>query len=178
MSIKSISDFKSAFKDGGARANLFRVRLFFPTAVSAGPTASAAAEFFCKGTATPASTVNQIPIPFMGRELKIPGDRTFEDWTVTVMAGEDMVIRNAFEEWSELVNSNESNTAGASLDDLFQDAEVEMLSKNGDIIKKYKVEDIWPSEVAGFELDFSSADTILEFGVTFAIHNWKSDTTS
>ena len=178
MALKTISDFKAAFKDGGARSNLFRVRLFFPTAVTDGVNATIASEFFVKATSTPSSNINMVEVPFMGRPLKIPSERTFPAWNVTVMAGEDMVIRDAFERWSNLMNSHEGNIIGAPLDDLFQDAEIEMLSKSGETIKKYTLKDIFPSEIGSMELDFASSDSIAEFPVTLEIHSWSSNTTS
>ena len=176
--LKTIDDFKAAFKDGGVRSNLFRVRMFFPTAVNGGVNATAASEFFVKATATPSSNLNLIEIPFMGRMLKRPGERTFPDWTCTVMAAEDMVIRDALEEWSNVINSHEGNEELVDSSQWYQDAEIEMLSKKGEVIKKYTLKDMFPTEIGAFELDMSSTDAISEYTLTFAMHSFSSNTTS
>ena len=44
--------------------------------------------FLCRSAGIPASTIGTVEVPFRGRVIKLPGDRTFESWTITVMADE------------------------------------------------------------------------------------------
>ena len=44
------------------------------------------ARFLVKAANLPASNVSAINIPFRGRNLKFAGDRTFDIWTITVIA--------------------------------------------------------------------------------------------
>ena len=53
-------------------------------------------KFLCKVAQLPASTVAPINIPFRGRILKVAGDRTFAEWTVTIINDENFIIRTAF----------------------------------------------------------------------------------
>jgi len=46
---------------------------------------------------------------YFGRKIKLAGDRTFADWTVTVINDEDFLIRNALEQWSNQINSLQGN---------------------------------------------------------------------
>ena len=78
----TVDDFKAKLIGGGARANLFKATLAFP-AYAAGDTELA--QFMCKAAQLPASVVGQIDVPYRGRQMKIAGDRTYENWTVTII---------------------------------------------------------------------------------------------
>ena len=90
---RGISEFKTKLINGGARPNLFLVRLNFPTTLSeiadigqieSSNILTERAEFLVKTAQLPASTIGTIDVPFRGRMLKIAGDRTFEPWSVTL----------------------------------------------------------------------------------------------
>ena len=71
--------------------------------------------FLCRSAGIPASTIGTVEVPFRGRVIKLPGDRTFESWTVTVMADESMDVRAYFEKWMNKLNKHE-NGAGYTID--------------------------------------------------------------
>ena len=143
---RSISDFKSYLKKGGARPNLFMVRLSFPnlsavTDIGSGGASSSAGlstqtEFLVKTAQIPASNIGTIEVPFRGRMLKVAGDRTFEPWSVTVINDGSFEIRKAFETWSRGINALTENVSqlgygangGASY---CQDMTVYQLSRDG-----------------------------------------------
>jgi hypothetical protein len=93
---------------GGARASLFEVFLALPAGI-AEPTAEAQFRFVCKASSIPASTLGTVEVPYFGRKVKMAGNRTFDNWQVTIMNDEDFLVRNAFELWSSYINSHENN---------------------------------------------------------------------
>lgn len=119
---KSISDFKSYLKKGGARPNLFLVRLNFPAQLGSivdiqSPNGASSgnlttqAEFLVKTAQIPASNIGTIEVPYRGRMLKVAGDRTFEPWSVTVVNDGNFEIRKAFETWSRGINALTENVS-------------------------------------------------------------------
>jgi hypothetical protein len=117
---RGISEFKSRLAKGGARPNLFLVRLNFPTTLSniadidqidSASELTGQAEFLVKTAQLPASTVGVIDVPFRGRMLKVAGDRTFEPWSVTVVNDGAFRLRKAFETWSRGVNALTENVS-------------------------------------------------------------------
>ena len=108
--IKSISDFKGQLVGGGARPNLFEVQLANIPGVAnwQGDTATAFT-YLCKAAALPASTIANVDVPFRGRIFKVAGDRTIENWSITVINDEDFKIRNAMEEWMQLIAKLDNN---------------------------------------------------------------------
>ncbi len=117
---RGISEFKSRLAKGGARPNLFLVRLNFPTTLSnivdidqidSATDLTSQAEFLVKTAQLPASTIGVIDVPFRGRMLKVAGDRTFEPWSVTVINDGAFKLRKAFETWSRGVNALTENVS-------------------------------------------------------------------
>lgn len=93
---------------GGARPSLFQVDLTFPAELSRS-IANRRFSFTCRATSIPSSTVQAVEVPYFGRTVKLAGDRTFDNWNVTVMNDEDYTVRNAFEDWSNALNSMVGN---------------------------------------------------------------------
>jgi hypothetical protein len=159
---------------GGARANQFFVSLTFPSYVSAGGLASAKGQFVCKGAQLPASSIDNTPVNFRGRQVNFAGERTFAPWTVTVLNDNDFLIRNSMEAWMNGINSNVNNTGLINPAQYQVDMEVFQLDRNGNQIKAYKFVDAFPVEVSTIELNFDSNNQIEEFTTTFQYNYWTS----
>jgi hypothetical protein len=160
---RPISQFVSNF-DGGARANLYEITIpSSPVAVSTVP-------FFAKGAQLPASTLGEIGVPYLGRVTKIPGDRTYEDWTVTILNTESMDLRKAFEEWNAKINLHEQNRSDGAQRQYWFAPEilVKQLKRDGAVTRTYKLKHAFPKEVGAVDLAFDNNDTVSEFTVTFA----------
>ena len=175
MAILGVDDFKSKLKGGGARPNLFNVKMNFP-AYALGD--AELTSFMCKAAALPASTVNVISVPFRGRQLKIAGDRTFETWTVTVINDTDFAIRDAMERWMNGINSHNANTGFNDPAEYQTDLSVEQLDKDGIVLKTYNFRSCFPTTISAIELSYETVDTVEEFAVEFQVQYWESNTTS
>ena len=104
---RTISNFKSALIGGGARPNLFEVEL--STFRSGIDWDADSFRYMAKAATLPASNIANIDVPFRGRIFKIAGDRTIDPWTVTIINDEGFKLRNAFEEWANLIAKLENN---------------------------------------------------------------------
>ena len=170
-----VTDFINEAQDG-ARPALFLANVNFPKDVSGGTDAGQKSRFLIKATAIPASTLGIIELPFMGRKIKIAGDRTFEDWSTTVINDEKFTIRAAIEAWSDAINGLQSNapsfTRGASGTSGYRSTgSVTQYSARGNAIRTYTFQNIWPSSVASMDLGWESTDAIEEFEVTWT-YDW------
>jgi len=185
----NVQEFRAQMVYDGARPNLFRATLTFPslainstqgTGFATGQSASQKYTFMCRAAQLPGDTVNQIPVNYFGRELKFAGNRTFPEWTVTVINDEDFIIRNAFEKWMSGINSHVANLRDPSFISgaagYQQDGRVIQYGKVGDIIKSYNLIGMFPIDVSPIELDWGANDTIEEYAVTFSYQWWESDT--
>tara|TARA_Y100000361_G_scaffold2616_1_gene2255 strand:+ start:221 stop:820 length:600 start_codon:yes stop_codon:yes gene_type:complete len=174
--LRTISDFKSKLKGGGARPNLFEVELTFPSIVGVQDENEVIenSRFLVKAANLPASTVANIDIPFRGRILKIAGDRTFETWTITVINDTSFSIRSAFEKWMNTINKLNDGT-GETDPALYQvDAKVHQLDREGRTLRKYVFKDVFPTNISAIDLSYETTDTIQEFTVEMQVHFYEA----
>ena len=172
---KSIDNFKSVLQGGGVRPTMFQVELTFPTGTVADTTAMTnEGIFLCKGSQLPASNVGSIDVPFRGRKLKVTGDRAFEDWTVTITNDVSFQLRAGMEKWSELCQNHNFALGANTLDEYFATAIVRQLDRQGNQLRAYTFEGIWPTSVAAIDLDMGNNDTVEEYEVTFAVQYWAA----
>lgn len=175
MAILGVDDFKAKLRGGGARPNLFQVTLNYP-AYAAGD--RELTSFMCKAANLPASIMNNIVVPFRGRQLQIAGDRTFEPWTVTIINDTGMEVRNAMERWMNGMNAHSLNI-GVTDPFLYQaDLKVAQLDKDGSELKVYDFRGCFPTAISSIDLSYDNTDTIEEFTVEFQIQYWESNTTT
>jgi hypothetical protein len=177
--MSNLSQFKNQFL-GGARANLFEVELQFPTGVDGGALAAVKSRFLIKGAQLPASVIAPIEVPYRGRKLKVAGDRTFEPWTITVINDSKMEIRNAFENWMNLINRHTSNTSAYSADPLgyYKDMHVKQLSRDASIpVKRYTFVGAFPTNISTIDLSYETNDAVEEFTVELNYQYWTSAST-
>jgi len=129
----------------------------------------------------PAVTLGILRVPFRGRVVKIPGDRTYEEWTFTVMDGFDnrSEWRNKFVGWNAEFNLHEDNVPGSfgaglgvNLNGpLFETWTVQQLGLNGQPGRTINLNKCWPVMVSEIALSYDNADTISEYTVTMA-YDW------
>ena len=163
----TINQFKSELVGGGARPSLFQVQITNPIL----GVADFKVPFMAKAAQLPASTLGVYTVPYFGRDIKYAGDRTFEDWTVTIINDEDFAIRNAMEAWSNAINSHVSNTR-ALPQQYKSDAIITQYGKDGQTLRIYNFEGIHPINIASIELAWETKDQIEEFQVTFQYDLW------
>jgi hypothetical protein len=112
-----------------------------------------------------------IEVPFRSRRIKVPGDRTFAEWTVTVINNESQSIRKGFEDWMSYINDNNfanSNLrrAGAGVDYTTQ-ITVDQLKDDNSVSKTTKLFHAFPTDVSTIDLSYDTTDAVEEFTVTF-----------
>ena len=187
---RSITNFRDRLVGGGARPNMFEVNITLPEQIAPNGDISQDMRFLVKGAEIPAAVIGNIPVPFRGRVLPVAGDRTFPTWTVTVINDAQFNIRDAMEQWSNLINDLQFDVGDINPADYQTKAEVFQLSrqsqgsggqsagKGGEIIqtlRTYNFEGIYPTEVSAIALDYGATDQIEEFTVTFNYLFWTSE---
>ena len=182
---RTLSQFKSKLAGGGARPNLFEISIpTFPTAIAEAwspgdDNENGMFKFLAKGTALPASNLGSVEVPFRGRTLKVAGDRTFDDWTVTIINDEDFKLRTAFERWSNVISRLDDATGVTNPSSYMTDGFVQQLGRGSvanartndggesSVLRTYKFFDVFPVTVGEIALSYDTTDTLEEFDVTF-----------
>jgi len=165
----NISNFRAALS-AGAKPNLFSVNLNLPTGVGdVGNAVGSNFSVLCKSASIPALTVGIIEVPYRGRRIKLPGDRTYGDWTVTIVNDNKQSMRKAFDRWLKYINNPNAQEDIRTTQSIDYKVTVDIahLKINGQASRRYKLIDAFPTDVSAIELSYDTTDAIQEFTVTF-----------
>ena len=158
----NINDFKGSFTEL-ARNSLFKVN-FGDQGVDGRDFS-----FKCKASSLPGTTIAPVEVPYMGRKIKIPGDREYEPWTTTVLMNEDYDLHKKLYEWANKINHTTDNTSSGDLNSIKSDATITTLKRDGSDGVTYKVVGMWPSSVPAVELTWDGGSEPVELEITFEI---------
>jgi len=182
---RTISEFKSRLLGGGARPNLFEVELTNMPASVTLPWQAERFGFLCKAAQLPGMNIANIDVPFRGRIFKVAGDRTIDNWTITVINDEDFLYRNAFEEWTQQIAALDDNMGSTNPSSYMVNAKVFQLGRGSElnsttnagdsnvVLKEYEFIDIFPINVGQIDVSYENTDTIEEYTVEFAVQSYK-----
>ena len=177
----NITEFKGALTGDGARPNMFQVTIDNPVE----QLGNFKTPFLVKVAEIPAATIGEIQLFYQGRPVKYAGDRTFADWTVTIINDEGFLLRNAFEEWSNLIADLGTNLGATDPSAYMTNAKVYQLGRGSTpsskdntgtsnaVLKEYEFIDIFPTNVSQIDLSYDSSDTIEEFTVEFQVQSFS-----
>jgi hypothetical protein len=160
----TIDQFKAQLIGGGPRANRFRVFV---------PRTGNKIEFLCKATSIHAATITPVEVPFRGQVLKLAGDRTFEDWSITVINDNEFSARTALEAWQEEIQGFGTSDGATSTDYLISRAFVEQLGKDDSVLARYEFFNMFPNSIGTIDLSYENGDALEEFETTFSYSHWE-----
>ena len=169
----NVNQFKTKLSSG-ARPNLFDISIY------SAPVSMSDAPLLCKATTIPAFTVGVIEVPFRGgRRIKVPGDRTFAEWSATFISDENQTLFKNFHRWMDFIkdtNYNTSFSVGArTLTSYDSTIIISHYGDSGNTIAKYALVQAFPTDIAQVDLSYDTTDTIGEFTVTFQ-YQYQFDT--
>jgi hypothetical protein len=181
----SISSFIGKFQ-GGFRPNRFRVT----GQVGVGMPTS---EFHIKSASLPGSTISTLQIPYRGRFFKLPGNRLYDPWTITVLddkpsstnGAANSGLWGAFHAWSEQFNHHDTNeidsaiatnfgaqpqtSTGTITDDKGMISwTVNQLDIKGVVTKTITLQNCWPRKVGAIVLSMDNNEELITFPVTLS----------
>ena len=156
---------------GGSKANLFRMDIIPEFSVSDIGFNQKTTSILCKSGAIPAFTLGIIEVPFRGRRIKIPGDRTYGDWTATFVNDDQQNLRKSFDKWmNTIVDVNGENALRTGVSTYRCRISINQLRPDGKISRTYDLYDAFPTDVSAIDLSYDTTDAVQEFTVTFQYH--------
>ena len=167
----SINNFRAQLTGQGARPNLFEVTVPFPGASNPGE-AGQKLSFMCKGAQIPGADIGLVEVPYFGRNIKLAGNRTFAEWTTTVINDEDFAVHAGLVNWMNAIQGNSENLQSIPVEDYQVDALVTQYGKAGEVIKQVTMVNTWPASIPAIELGWDQNDAIEEFAVTWQYDYW------
>ena len=109
----SLGQFKGKFGQG-IRPNLYTVTS------SGGFDLTEDEALLIKAAAMPSASLGVVTIPFKGREVKRAGDRTFTDWTISVLCDDANAIHEKFIQWSQGFMGLADTTRGLNYENIMR----------------------------------------------------------
>jgi len=165
--MSGIQDFLGALTGGGARPNRFEVIVNFP-AFAGGADEIRKTAFLVQSTSMPGAQLGTIEHPYRGRQIKLAGDRTYDEWTASFVNDTDFAIYDAFERWHNAINSFNSNTGFQAPSDYMSTVTVYQLDNQDRRIKEKTIKYAWPTSMGPIELGQDTNDVLEIFEITFA----------
>ena len=124
----------------------------------------------------PPSTMGVVEVPYFGRQVKVPGNSTFDNLSITILNDENFSIRNKIEEWMAQMNSHVGNVQTGALADLTTNTTVSIkhygVAGGNDSLGEWKFVNCFPVALGEIALDWGSNDTVEEYTVDWAYDYW------
>lgn len=160
-----LTDITRAYANGDlARPNLFEVEI---------PFMGQDFRFECKAASMPAGVVEPVMVGYQNKKMKLAGDRTFDDWTITVYNDADHNTRQQFIEWQNIAQALDRNINGEGPSSYKKEATVYQIDRAGNRTRAYTIHGIWPSNVAELALDWDNNSQVEMFEVTMTLDWWQ-----
>jgi hypothetical protein len=160
----NVNEFRGALINGGARPSLFQVQIL---------QLGVDTRFMVQAAQIPASVVGVVDVPYFGRKVRVAGDRTYEDWQVTVINDENFSVRTALEDWQGTINQAIGNLRISSSPESYKkNALVTQYGQAGEEIAQYEFVGLFPTNISAIGLDWNNTDQIETFDVTLTFDYW------
>ena len=160
----TINQFKANLIGAGPRNNRFEVFI---------PRTGSKIQFLCKTAALPGQTITPLELKYKGLSIKMAGDRTFEDWSVTIYNDTEFSARTAVEQWMQDIVPLDSSVGPVGYEYMVDKAMVSQLGRDDSVIATYEFFNMWPTSLGSIELDTEGGDAVETFDVEFCYSHFE-----
>jgi len=145
---------------GKSKLDRFRITLPTPSGV--------VQEVFVKAAGMPGRNVGVIEVKHRGATIKMGGDPTYNEWSVTMYA-EDYDEYKKMYQWMNKIADFSNNTRGNPSEYKMDGVKVEQIGLDNKPLMTMTLNGVFPTAVADISFDNESTDSLVEFEVTFSI---------
>jgi len=160
----NINQFKANLVGAGPRSNRFEVYI---------PRAGDKIQFLCTAATIPGQIIEAQEIKYKGLTVKLAGDRTFENWTVSVYNDTAFSVRNGIEAWMQDIVPLDSSIGPTGFEYMVDKASVTQLGRDDGVIATYEFFNMWPTNLGVITLDSEGASELEKFDVEFAYSHFE-----
>lgn len=163
-----VSEYLATFEKSKsfARPNLFAVEIFPPSGIEVSTTVLELISANCKQAELPGKSLNAQPHISGGYlETQMPFHMTYAPINLTFRCSGDLLEKTFFEEWQKLIYNETTNTLGW-YEEYVGSASVAQLSRNGRVLKKYSLLEVWPGNINNISVSSDTENAISEFSVS------------
>ena len=168
----NINEFRTKLGNGGVRPNQFSVQILFPS-ISPSGDLYRTSSFLINIAELPGISIGTVPIYYRGRELKLPGDKSFAPFTCTILNDTNFSLRSGLEKWMNYIESNITKTGIGLPDSYFGSITVTQMDRSGIGLRSYIMYGAYPNDIGAVGLDFSANDQLSSFQVAFQYQHFE-----
>jgi hypothetical protein len=171
----NINDFRAQLRNGGVRPNQFAIQIAFPSTIPNIATNELyrTSSFLVNIAELPGVSIGTVPIYYRGRELKLPGDKSFAPFTCTILNDTDFSLRKGLEGWMNVMESNIDKKGYTAPGLYFGQIIVSQLDRSGNTLRYYVMKNAYPNDIGAVGLDFSANDQLSSFQVAFQYQHYE-----
>lgn len=118
----------------------------------------------------PGKNIGVIMMYYKGKEIKIPGDVTYNDWTVTFIMDKKHAMYKTMDLWASAIYDDFTNARG-KLEDLKHNIEIELLGDQNQVVSKHILYGVFPVSLDEVAADMSMSNQYGTFSMTFAVES-------
>lgn len=160
-----LTDITHAFQSGDfARPNLFEVEI---------PFLGRDFKFKCKAASMPSAVTEAVSVGYQNKKIKLGGDRTFEDWTITVYNDSDHDVRQQFIDWQDMVHALDTRIYGDIPANYKKTGLVRQFNRQGEESKIHNIFGLWPTNIGELSLDWDDNNSVETFEVVLSVDYWQ-----
>jgi hypothetical protein len=171
----TISSFLSGFR-GGNRPNRFEITTSGCKYNESNSLTDLDTKYHIRAASIPGSTVTPININWFGRTVPIPGERVYDEWTITILddtaspsQSEPSALYKKFKDWQNKI-VNLGTDIKVSTKDISTCKWIikHYSSPDQTKLKTFNLYQVWPVYVGNFILDMSQDNVLATFDVRLA----------
>lgn len=172
-----ISEFVGLVRDGGlAVPSHFTVVLNLPERLLFSPYVEKKKKIitFCDKTQLPGLSFTSSQVRSYGEFKEVPYEKIYEPITLSFYIDNDMVIKNLFDDWMDLVQSKNTRDFNWPSEYLSDSITIYVEDAEGQTNYTVSLHDCYPKSIAPIELDYASKD-IMRMNVTISYKYFMFD---
>jgi hypothetical protein len=167
----TIDQYLYAMREGGARQYLFRVWFMFPALTGSKEIDSLKnikddIHYYVRTSSLPESTYEDVSIPYPGYAFKMAGNRTYNDWTVSLNIDKKNDILKTFQAWHNYIYDPQTHEYAAPMNYML-DQTLQLLGPDLEPTSEYTLYRAWPKSIGNVQMDYSSTE-LTTVDITFA----------
>lgn len=168
----TISGFLGGF-NGGNRPNRFEVTSSGCKYSTSGTLASGDTQYHIRAASIPGANVTPININYFGRTVPIPGERTYDEWTITILddksSTDNLPLYEKFKLWQKKIVDYGLDFKVDTKDISACKWTIKHYSSPDQAkLKTFNLYQVWPVYVGNFVLDMSQDNVLSTFDVRLA----------
>ena len=175
----SIEAFKARLNGGIVKPNRFVVNIQIPkafgggTAGTPGVSASTIAGIFstCEIAQFPTSNIATKEDMIWGPVRKMPYNKTYDDLRLTFICTNNMIERDLFDRWQNLVVDRVSNYC-QFYDDYVSSIQISVIGERDNVLYTVECEECYPLAISAQELNSEIQNAYLKLEVVFAYRHY------